>query len=65
LPHSLLIESLVVIVASVCAVGLLRRFGASPIVGYLLAGLTIGPHGFGLLTPSEGTAFPSELGVVF
>jgi monovalent cation:H+ antiporter-2, CPA2 family len=65
LPRSLLIETLVVIVASVCAVGLLRRFGVSTVVGYLLAGLAIGPHGFGLLTPSEGTGFLSELGVVF
>jgi CPA2 family monovalent cation:H+ antiporter-2 len=64
LPHSLLIESLVVIIASACAVGLLKRFGFPPIVGYLLAGLAIGPHGLGILASSEGTAFLSELGVV-
>jgi monovalent cation:H+ antiporter-2, CPA2 family len=64
LPHPLLIESLVVIAACALSVGLLRWIGFPAIVGYLLAGLAIGPHGFGILTPSEGTAFLSELGVV-
>ena len=64
MPNALLNESLVVIVASACSVGLLRRIGFPPIVGYLLAGLAIGPHGFAILAPSEGTAFLSELGVV-
>jgi CPA2 family monovalent cation:H+ antiporter-2 len=64
LPHSLLIETLVVIVAAACAVGLARRIGLPPIVGYLVAGLAIGPHGLELLAPSEGTEFLSELGVV-
>jgi CPA2 family monovalent cation:H+ antiporter-2 len=64
LSHSLLIESLVLIVASAVAVGLVKRVGFPPIVGYLVAGLAIGPHGFGILAPSEGTEFLSELGVV-
>jgi CPA2 family monovalent cation:H+ antiporter-2 len=64
LSHSLLIESLVVIVASAVAVGLVRRIGFPPIVGYLVAGLAIGPHGLGILAPSDGTAFLSELGIV-
>ncbi len=64
LPDSLLIESLVVIVAAACAVGLARRIGLPPIVGYLVAGRAIGPHGLEPLAPSEGTAFLSELGVV-
>lgn len=64
MPHSLLIETLVVIVASACAVGLARRIGFPPIVGYLVAGLASGPHGLEILAPSEGTAFLSELGVV-
>jgi monovalent cation:H+ antiporter-2, CPA2 family len=64
LPHSLLLEALVVIAASAFAVGLLQRVGLPPIVGYLLAGLVIGPHALGILAPSEGTEFLSELGVV-
>ena len=61
---TLLTESLVVIIAAAGAVGLVRRVGFPPIVGYLLAGLAIGPHGLAILAPSEGTAFLSELGVV-
>ena len=64
MPQSLLIESLVVIAACAFSVGLFRWLGFPAIVGYLLAGLAIGPHGFGILAPSEGTAFLSELGVV-
>jgi K+:H+ antiporter len=63
-PDSLPIETLTVILASACAVGLARRIGLSPIVGYLVAGLAIGPHGLAVLAPSEGTRFLSELGVV-
>jgi CPA2 family monovalent cation:H+ antiporter-2 len=64
LPHALLTESLVVILAAAGAVGLVKRIGLPPILGYLLAGLAIGPHGLEVLAPSEGTAFLSELGVV-
>ena len=52
-----------VIVASAGAVGFARRIGFPPIVGYLVAGLAIGPHGLAILAPSEGTEFLSELGV--
>jgi monovalent cation:H+ antiporter-2, CPA2 family len=64
LPSLLLIETLTVILAAACAVGLARRIGFPPIVGYLVAGLAIGPHGLGILALSEGTEFLSELGVV-
>ena len=64
MPHALLTESLVVILAAAGAVGLVKRIGFPPILGYLLAGLAIGPHGLEVLAPSEGTAFLSELGVV-
>lgn len=64
MPNSLLIETLIVIVASACGVGLARRIGFPQIVGYLVAGLAIGPPGLGILAPSEGTEFLSELGVV-
>ena len=37
----------------------------SPIVGYLIAGIVIGPHGFGLIEESETTHLLAELGVVF
>ena len=64
MPNTLLTESLVVIIAAAGAIGLVKRVGFPPILGYLLAGLAIGPHGLAVLAPSEGTAFLSELGVV-
>src|SRR5687768_11690150 len=61
----LLINTLVVIFASVCAVGLLARLGVPAAVGYLLAGLIIGPHGLGLLAATDTTRFLAELGIIF
>src|ERR1700760_4342116 len=37
----------------------------SPIVGYLVAGLIIGPSGFSAVHENETTTFLAELGVVF
>lgn len=42
-----------------------RAVRASPVAGYLIAGLVIGPSGFGLLQNNETTRFLAELGVVF
>ncbi|MEA2782875.1 MAG: monovalent cation:H+ antiporter-2, family [Rhodospirillaceae bacterium] len=61
----LLIESLVVVLASACAVALAARAGLPATLGYLLAGLVIGPHGLGLLSAGEETRFLAQLGVVF
>lgn len=43
----------------------LRPLRLSPIVGYLLAGMAIGPHGLGLIPEGETTHLLAELGVVF
>src|SRR4030081_3780080 len=53
------------IIASACAVGLLARVRLPAAVGYLVAGLAIGPHGFQLLAVSDETRFLAELGVIF
>ncbi|MEO1642376.1 MAG: cation:proton antiporter, partial [Pseudomonadota bacterium] len=37
----------------------------SPIVGYLAAGILIGPHAFKLVDPSSTTQLLADLGVVF
>jgi monovalent cation:proton antiporter-2 (CPA2) family protein len=42
-----------------------RAVRLSPIVGYLVAGLVIGPSGFSLVEDNETTGFLAELGVVF
>jgi len=61
----LLISTLVVILASVRAVGLMERCGLPAGRGYLLAGLVIGPGGPQLLATSETTRFLAELGIIF
>jgi CPA2 family monovalent cation:H+ antiporter-2 len=42
-----------------------RAVRLSPIVGYLVAGLVIGPSGFGLVEDSDTAKFLAQLGVVF
>jgi CPA2 family monovalent cation:H+ antiporter-2 len=65
LPLSLPTETLIVIAASVCAVGILTRAGLPAALGYLIAGLAIGPHGLHLLAASDETRFLAELGIIF
>ncbi|MBD3318762.1 hypothetical protein GF342_02545 [Candidatus Woesearchaeota archaeon] len=55
---------LVLIIATILAI-IARRLAQPIIVGYLVAGILMGPAGFGLVTNSETIAFLSELGVVF
>jgi CPA2 family monovalent cation:H+ antiporter-2 len=63
--EALLIKALVVILASVGTVGLLAPLRIPPAIGYLLAGLVIGPHGLHLLAASPETRFLAELGIIF
>ncbi|RYZ05925.1 MAG: potassium transporter KefB [Alphaproteobacteria bacterium] len=42
-----------------------RAVRLSPIVGYLVAGVVIGPSGFGLVQNNETSRFLADLGVVF
>jgi CPA2 family monovalent cation:H+ antiporter-2 len=42
-----------------------RAVRLSPIVGYLVAGLVIGPSGFGLVEDNDAARFLGQLGVVF
>jgi len=60
----LLFEMLVIVVASFAVVTALVRLRFSPVTGYLLAGVLIGPHGLELLPDTEGIRFLGELGVV-
>jgi CPA2 family monovalent cation:H+ antiporter-2 len=53
------------LLVGILAIALLRPLGLSPIVGYLAAGLIIGPHALGLVPDSETTHLLAELGVVF
>jgi monovalent cation:proton antiporter-2 (CPA2) family protein len=56
---------LILLLVGIIAVSLMRPLGISPIVGYLLAGILIGPDGFGLIEESNTTHLLAELGVVF
>ncbi|MBN8999494.1 MAG: cation:proton antiporter [Rhizobiales bacterium] len=50
--------------AGVVAVPLFKRLGLSAVLGYLAAGLVIGPFGFGLFNDPQSILHVAELGVV-
>jgi glutathione-regulated potassium-efflux system ancillary protein KefC/glutathione-regulated potassium-efflux system protein KefB len=54
----------VFLVATVIVVPLFRRFKLSAVLGYLTAGVVIGPWGLGLFTDVESTLHFAEFGVV-
>jgi CPA2 family monovalent cation:H+ antiporter-2 len=56
---------IILLLVGIVAVTLMRPLKMSPIVGYLLAGILIGPHGLGLIEESNTTHLLAELGVVF
>lgn len=59
------LAEVVVILGLAVAVALpLRRLGVPMIIGYMVVGVAVGPHGLALLPESEITAL-AELGVVF
>ncbi len=59
-----LAEILIFLAAAVVIVAIVPRLGLGSIIGYLAAGVVLGPDGFGLAAPRE-LAFLAELGVVF
>ncbi len=60
-----LTQVIILLLAGILAISVMRRIGLSPIVGYLAAGVLIGPHALGLIEESETTHLMAELGVVF
>ncbi|MBB3770612.1 monovalent cation:proton antiporter-2 (CPA2) family protein [Angulomicrobium tetraedrale] len=59
-----LIAALIFLATAVIAVPVARRLGLSPIVGYLLAGVAIGPSGIGAFRDPERILTVAEIGVV-
>lgn len=59
-----LVQIVAVLGAGVIAVPLFRRLGLGSVLGYLAAGLAIGPFGFGLISDPEAVLHAAELGVV-
>ena len=62
---TLLAESLIYLLAAVIAVPLSRRLGLGSILGYLAAGIIIGPFGFAFIRDADHALHFAELGVVF
>lgn len=59
-----LTEALVYLAAVVVAVPIATRLGLGSVLGYLAAGVAIGPHGLGLVGDAGGVLHIAELGVV-
>ena len=58
-------EVLVFLIAAVCIVPLFRWFRSSAVLGYLAAGLLVGPHGLALIKDPESVLLLADFGVVF
>jgi glutathione-regulated potassium-efflux system ancillary protein KefC len=61
---NVLVYILIYLAAMVVVVPLAKRFGLGVVVGYLLAGVAIGPYGLGLTGESKSISLLAELGVV-
>ena len=59
-----LVKVVTLLGAAVVAVPLFKRLGLGSVLGYLAAGLAIGPFGFGLFTDPQTILHTAELGVV-
>ncbi|HEY5804528.1 MAG TPA: monovalent cation:proton antiporter-2 (CPA2) family protein [Lysobacter sp.] len=56
--------ALVFLLAAVIAVPVFRRFGLGAVLGYLTAGVALGPYGFRVVTEAERVLTAAEIGVV-
>lgn len=62
--HGLMFNMVIYLAAAVIAVPLFARLGLSSVLGYLVAGVVIGPFGFKLITNVQDILHFSEFGVV-
>lgn len=58
-------DVLIFLLAAVIIVPLFHRLRTSPILGYLAAGMLIGPHGFAIIGDTQSAHTLAEFGVVF
>jgi len=65
LQMTFLFDALIFIAAALIVVPAGKRAGISPVLGYLIAGILIGPHGAELVSDAEGVLHFAEIGVVF
>lgn len=62
---TLLQESIIYLLAAIISVPISKRLGFGSVLGYLCAGILIGPFGFGFVHHAEHILHFAELGVVF
>ena len=62
--HGFLAQALIYLAAAVIAVPLSKRLGLGSVLGFLLAGVAIGPWGLALIGEVEAMLHFSEFGVV-
>ena len=58
-------DIIVFLLSPVVVVSIFRRFKASPVIGYMIAGVLIGPHLLGFISELESSKFLGQMGVVF
>jgi CPA2 family monovalent cation:H+ antiporter-2 len=58
-------DVLIILLAAVLVVPIFKRLRSSPVLGYLVAGALIGPHGLAVISDIEGTMGLAHFGVVF
>ncbi len=58
-------EIIILLTAAIFIVAIFKRLNLSPVVGYLVAGGIIGPHGLEIIKDVEETKYIAEFGVVF
>ena len=63
--HDALELVLVLLLAAVVVVAVCRLLALPALLGYLLVGILIGPHAFGLVSDTAETRYLAEFGVVF
>lgn len=58
-------DTLILLLATALITPLCKRFGISPILGFLSSGMLLGPNGCGLISGIHTTETLAELGIVF
>ena len=63
--HAVAMQLVIVLAVGTVLVALCQRFGLSPIIGYLMTGILVGPSGAGWLPEGPTIRLLAELGVAF
>src|ERR687897_3179186 len=58
-------DILIILAAAVLVVPIFQRLRSSPVLGYLVAGMLIGPSGLGIVSDIDGVMILANFGVVF